>query len=69
MLIAKFMVIVAPLEERRARVAANGRPLERAGDLARRMEQRFAEHSRGLFADRTRPGASISGRMSEVVRH
>jgi len=36
-----------------SRVAANGRPLGRAGDLAV-MRERFAEHPSGLFADRTR---------------
>jgi hypothetical protein len=35
------------------RVAATGRPLGRAGDLAR-YRMRFAEHPSGLVADRTR---------------
>ena len=38
---------------RRSRVAANGRPLRRAGDLAV-VRGRFAEHRSGLFADRPR---------------
>jgi len=42
--------------QRRSRVAANGRPLRRAGDLAEARE-RFAEHRSGLFADRPRLGA------------
>jgi len=37
-------------------VAANGRPLGRAGDLAV-VRGRFAEHPSGLFADRPRRGA------------
>jgi hypothetical protein len=37
----------------RTRVAANGRPLGRAGDLAV-VRERFAEHPSGLFADRPR---------------
>ena len=41
---------------RRSRVAADGRPLGRAGDLAV-VRERLAEHPRGLFADRTRQGA------------
>jgi hypothetical protein len=41
---------------RRSRVAANGRPLGRAGDLAV-VRGRFAEHPSGLFADRPRQGA------------
>jgi len=42
--------------KRRSRVAANGRPLGRAGDLAV-VRGRFAEHPSGLFADRPRRGA------------
>ncbi len=45
--------------QRQSRVAANGRPLRRAGDLAEARE-RFAEHRRGLFADRPRLGAQRS---------
>jgi len=41
---------------RQSRVAANGRPLGRAGDLAQ-VPRPFAEHPSGLFADRTRLGA------------
>jgi len=37
-------------------VAANGRPLGRAGDLAV-VRGRFAEHPSGLFADRPRQAA------------
>ena len=41
-------------ESKAERVAANGRPLGRAGDLAV-VRERFAEHPNGLFADRPRP--------------
>ncbi len=41
--------------QRRARVAANGRPLGRGG--VGPLQVLFAEHPSGLFADRTRQGA------------
>src|SRR4051794_26138340 len=53
-------------EERRSkgeRVAANGRPLGRAGNLAE-VRERFAEHPGGLFADRTRV---LSNRLIHLV--
>jgi hypothetical protein len=46
---------------KRERVAANGRPLGRAGDLAV-VRRRFAEHPRGLFAVRSRAKCPLSTR-------
>ena len=43
-------------DSRHSRVAANGRPLGRAGDLAV-VRERFAEHPSGLFAGGPRYGA------------